>query len=224
MSLYAKEKEILVETAKTLVTKGYLLATGGNLSLKTDDEKSFVITPSNFDYLKMTIDDICVLDLNMNKIEGEKKPSIESSIHCLVYNNRKDVKAIIHTHQVYASTLAIIDMPIPALFDEQVRFLGKSIQIIPYAPSGTVFLQKNLLKFLKNNHNAYILKNHGVICFGDSIDRAIDNIELVEKCALTYLLALCTEKKVTKIPAIVKEVAFHKLREDQKKFGINKNR
>ncbi|MCR4422838.1 MAG: class II aldolase/adducin family protein [Spirochaetales bacterium] len=221
MGLYVKEKEILLETSKLLVSKGYLLATGGNLSLKTSDEKSFLITPSNFDYFKMTIDDICVLDLNMNIIEGERKPSIESSMHCLVYKNRKDVKAIIHTHQVYASTLALIDMPVPALFDEQVRFLGKSIQIVPYAPSGTIFLQKNLSKFIRNYHNAYILKNHGVICFGDSIERAIDNIELVEKCSLTYLLALCTERKISKIPDIVKEVAFHKLREDQKKFDKN---
>lgn len=222
MGIYDEEKKILIETAKHLVSKGYLLATGGNLSMKTKNEKAFVITPSNYDYLLMKPEDICVLDLKMNKIEGDRKPSIESAMHCVVYNKRKDVKAIIHTHQVYASTLAIIDTPIPALYDEQVRFLGKSIQIIPYAPSGTVFLEKNISKFIKNNHNAYILKNHGVICFGNSVERAIDNIEIVEKCSLTYLLALCTERKISKIPPIVREVAFHKLREDQKKFGIVK--
>lgn len=220
MSIYDNEKQILILAAQNLARQGYLVATGGNLSLRTSDKKAFVITPSNFDYFQMKLDDVCVLDFELNIIEGEIKPSIESSMHCEIYKKRPDVNVIIHTHQLYASTLAIINSPIPALYDEQVRFLGKSVQVIPYAPSGTVFLKNNIARFVKNHHNAYILKNHGAICFGVDVDRAIHNIQLLEKCAITYLLALCTEKKITKIPALVKEVAFAKLREDQKKFDI----
>lgn len=218
MGKYDFEKNQIIETAMLLVNKGLLMATGGNLSIRTSDNKAFAITPSNYDYSLMKTDDIIILDFDMNIIEGERKPSIESGMHGVVYKQRKDVKSIIHTHQIYASTLSLICKSVPAIFDEQVRFLGKKIEILSYAPSGTIFLQKVISKAIKNNHNAYILKNHGAICFGDTIQRAIDNIELMEKCCLTYLLALCTEKKISKIPELVKQVAFAKLREDQKKY------
>jgi ribulose-5-phosphate 4-epimerase/fuculose-1-phosphate aldolase len=74
-----------------------------------------------------------------------------------------------------------------------------------------------VVKRVQNRHNAYILQNHGALCFGHDMERAIYNVEILEKCALAYLLALCTEKKVSRIPLAVREVAFAKLRQDQKK-------
>src|SRR6185369_7169206 len=96
----------------------------------------------------------------------------------------------------YASAIALINKPLPALFDEQVRFLGRSVEVVPYAPSGTGFLKQNIVKKIRSGNNAYILQNHGVLCFGVTIQRAIFNVELLEKCALTYLLALCSGEKV----------------------------
>ena len=145
--------------------------------------------------------------------------SIESGMHAAVYEARADVGCVIHTHQVYASALALIDAPIPALYDEQVRWLGRSVEIVPYAPSGTGFLKKNISKMVKNNHNAYILKNHGAMSLGPNPERAVHNMMLLEKCALTYILALCTEKEVHKIPLAIREIVFAKLRKDQKKLG-----
>ena len=80
MSLYDKEKEFLIKTSQELFKKGYLIATGGNLSIRTDDSKAFVITPTNFDYMLMTIEDVCVMDFDMKKIEGKREPSIESGM------------------------------------------------------------------------------------------------------------------------------------------------
>ena len=72
---------------------------------------------------------------------------------------------------------------------------------------------------VKNNHNAYILKNHGALILGSDPERALNNMLLLEKCALTYLLALCTEKKIHKIPLAIREIIFSKLRKDQRKLG-----
>jgi ribulose-5-phosphate 4-epimerase/fuculose-1-phosphate aldolase len=63
-----------------------------------------------------------------------------------------------------------------------------------------------------------MIANHGALVFGDSLERALHNVDVLEKCALAYLLALCTEKRVSKIPLFVRQVAFGKLRKDQKKF------
>jgi len=208
----------IVETAQILVKKGYLMATGGNLSMRIPGESALAITPSNFDYMKMTTNDICVLDFNLNILEGELKPSVESSFHAGIYQKRGDVNAIIHTHQVYTSALALMNAPIPALFDEQVRYLGRSVEIIPYSPSGTDFLKKKIVKYIKNHNNAFIMQNHGALCFGESMMRAIYNVEILEKCSLAYLLTLCAEREASKIPTPIREIAFSKLRKDQKKI------
>ena len=219
MSEYQLHKQEVVNTCHTLLDRGYLKATEGNISARISGQNTFAITPSNYDYSKMQVDDICILDFDMRAIEGEMKPSIESGMHAAVYQNRADVHCIIHTHQPYASALALIKMPIPALFDEQVRFLGRSVDIIPYAPSGTGFLKNAVKAKVKNNNNAFILQNHGVLVFGVTMEQAIHNMALLEKCALTYLLALMTEKKVSKIPLPIREIAFAKLRADEKKFA-----
>ena len=219
MSEYQLYKQQIVDTCHTLLERGYLKATEGNISARVSRQNTFAITPSNYDYAKMQVDDICILDVDMQQIEGEMKPSIESGMHAAVYQNRADAHCIIHTHQPYASALALIKTPIPALFDEQVRFLGRSVEIISYAPSGTGFLKNAVKSKVKNNNNAFILQNHGVLVFGGSMEQAIHNMALLEKCALTYLLAILTEKKISKIPLPIREIVFAKLRADEKKFA-----
>lgn len=217
MGTFDGAKMQVVDTARKLVQKGYLMATGGNLSVRIAEKQAFAITPSNFDYLKMTPEDICILDFDMNVLEGHLKPSVESAMHGAIYQARNDVNAVIHTHQAYVSALTLIKTPIPALFDEQARFLGRSVDIIPYAPSGTGFLKNTVARHVKNHNNAFMMQNHGALIFGHNMERAVHNVEILEKCALAYLLAICSERSVSKIPLLVREIAFAKLRKDQKK-------
>ena len=210
-------KQQIVESCQKLVAKGYLMATGGNVSMRIPDKNAFAVTPSNYDYLKMAPVDVCILDFDLNVLEGSLKPSVESAMHGAIYQARGDVNAIIHTHQVYASALTLIKAPIPALFDEQARFLGRTIQIIPYAPSGTGLLKNQVAKHVKTHNNAFMMQNHGALVFGHDIERAMHNVEILEKCALAYLVAICSERQISKIPLAVREIAFAKLRSDQKK-------
>ncbi|NLF10861.1 MAG: class II aldolase/adducin family protein [Anaerolineaceae bacterium] len=218
MDPYERERQQVVEACRLLVEQGYLAATGGNVSLRLADREGLAITPSNLDYGRMVPGDVCILDLQLNPLDAERKPSVESSLHAAVYQARPDVHAIVHTHQVYASALALIKTSIPALFDEQARFLGRSVDVIPYAPSGTGLLRKQIARHVRDHHNAYILQNHGAICLGHDMERAVNNVEILEKCSLAYLLALCTERPVSKIPLPVREIAFARLRKDQKRI------
>ena len=218
MSAFDLQKTQIVDTAQTLVRKGYLMATGGNISLRIPGHNAFAITPSNYDYFKMTPEDVCVLDFDSDRIEGQLKPSVESAMHGAIYQVRPDVNAVVHTHQAYVSALTLIKAPIPALFDEQARFLGRSVEIIPYAPSGTGLLKNAVAKHVKNHNNAYMMQNHGALVFGHDMERAVHNVEILEKCALAYLLAICSERKISRIPLAVREVAFAKLRKDQRKI------
>jgi L-ribulose-5-phosphate 4-epimerase len=218
MSDYLTYCQLIVDTSKDLTGKGFLSATGGNLSVRIPKKKAFAITPSNYDYMKMIPEDICILGMDLKPLAGERQPSVESAMHAAIYKVRPDVNAIIHTHQVYPSTLALIGKPIPALFDEQVRFLGRSVEIIPYAPSGTGMLMNTVAKHVGDHNNAYIMANHGALLFGMDMERAVHNVSVLEKCALAYLLTLCTEHKASRIPLVVREIAFAKLRKDQKKY------
>ena len=217
MGSYDAAKEQVVKTAQDLTRKGYLMATGGNLSVRVSAPALLAVTPSNYDYMKMTPEDVCILDAQGKLLEGSLVPSVESAMHAAIYQVRPDVNAIVHTHQVYASALTLIKAPIPALFDEQARFLGRSVEIIPYAPSGTGFLKETVAKHVKNQNNAFLMQNHGALCLGHDLERAAHNVEILEKCALAYLLALCSERKVSKLPLAIREIAFAKLRKDQKK-------
>ena len=218
MSRYLIAKQQIVATAQELARRGHLMATGGNVSLRIPGQVALAITPSNLDYMAMTPDDVCILDFDLEPLEGERKPSVEAGMHAAIYQVRGDVNAIIHTHQVYTSALTLIKAPIPALFDEQARFLGRKVDIISYAPSGTGLLKNKIAKQVRDHNNAYMMQNHGALIFGHDIERAVHNVEILEKCAVAYLLALCSERKVSKIPLAVREIAFARLRKDQKKI------
>ena len=219
MDPYFDAKQLILSTSQDLVNKGYLIATGGNLSARVKGEDALAITPSSMDYLTMKLEDVCILDLKAQKIDGERTPSVESSMHAAIFSVRPDVQAIIHTHQVFSSTLAIINLPIPCMYDEQAFFLGKKVKVIPYAPSGTGMLRNKIAKHVQDHANAYLMKNHGALVFGTDMARAVMNVQLLDKCATAYLLALCTGHRVSKIPAFVQEIAFKKLRSAQKKFA-----
>ena len=105
MGQFDSAKKLIVETARQLTQKGFLMATGGNLSVRITGQPAFAITPSNYDYMKMLPEDVCVLDFELKVLEGNRKPSVESGMHAAIYRVRTDVNAIAHTHQVYASTL-----------------------------------------------------------------------------------------------------------------------
>ncbi len=220
MGQYDPIKVQIVASAQRLTSKGYLMATGGNLSIRIPGQAAFAITPSNYDYMKMLPQDVCILGFDLSVIQGSRKPSVESGMHAAIYQVRPDVNAVAHTHQVYASALTLIKKSIPALFDEQTRFLGRCVNLIPYAPSGTGWLKNTIAKHVRDNNNAYLMQNHGALCFGQDLERAEHNVEILEKCSLAYLLALCSGNKVTTIPLPVRELAFAKLRKDQKKYDL----
>ena len=217
MSHYDPFKQQVLDTCQDLARKGYLIGTGGNVSIRIEGEEALAITPSSRDYLTLTLDDICVYAFDKTPLAGELTPSIETGMHTAVYQNRPDVNAVIHTHQPYASVFALINTPIPALFDEQVTQLGNCVEIVPYGMSGSPDLAGNLTAVLDNQCNAYILQNHGIICMGINMAITETNIKVLEKCAQVYQAALATGKEITYLSPASTESFFGMLRSDQRK-------
>jgi len=221
----AYQKQVL-ECTCWLSEHGYfgtLRGTGGNVSVRIPGENAFAITPSTIPYDRLTPADICIVDFDSVQIEGDYPPSVEAGMHLAVYQNRLDVNAVVHTHQLKASAFALLNRPIPALFDEVVMSLGHVVEIIPYALSGSPELAENVAGKLENGSNGYIIQNHGALCLGTTLDKAWLNVELLEKTAQTYMDALSAGGNITVIPKDIEELLVL-IRQDAQKKEAAKNR
>ena len=203
MGRYDEYKRRVLRISQRLSADGYFgskSGSAGNVSMLVEDEDAVVVTPTRLRYDGMTIEDICVVDLDLARIEGERKPSIETPMHVATYKVRADVSAIIHTHQMSASALSVLNLPIPPLFDEVTLAIGKSVEVVPYALSGTRELHDNVARKLANRCHCYIIQNHGALCIGTDFDETFTFVELLEKSATIYMQALATGKPVTVLP------------------------
>jgi glutamate-1-semialdehyde 2,1-aminomutase len=221
MNDYEPIKQQVFDTCQALLGRGYLKANEGNVSIRVPGTDTFAITPSGYDYTRLAPADICLLDLSGHQLAGTQpastaKPSIEAGLHAAAYRHRPDVSVVIHTHQPYASALAIMRKPIPALFDEQARNLGRGVPVVRYGPSGTGLLRRNTESAIKRGGNAFILANHGVLVLGTDPEHAMHNVALLEKCSVSYLMSLMTGERTRRIPLVVREIAFGQLRKEEK--------
>jgi len=73
MDAFEQARTLVVQTARRLVEGGYLLATGGNVSVRIPGHRAFAITPSDYDYRRMLPEDVCVLDLDLRIVQGARK-------------------------------------------------------------------------------------------------------------------------------------------------------
>ena len=224
MSQYASYKQQVLETCQDLTRKGYLVGTGGNVSVRIEGEEALAITPSSMDYLALNEDDICVYSFDKEPLEAKHVPSVEMAMHIAVYQNRPDVNAVVHTHQPYASTFTLINETIPALFDEQVANLGNCVDVVPYGMSGTAELMENITANLDNQCNAYLLQNHGILCLGITIDKVALNVLLLEKVARVYYYAMTSGKPITLLRPESEETIFAMLKSEQRKELRRKKR
>jgi ribulose-5-phosphate 4-epimerase/fuculose-1-phosphate aldolase len=125
---------------------------------------------------------------------------MEAGMHIDIYRRRPDVNAVVHTHQLFASVLSILNQPIPALFDEITAEIGPRVEVIPYAVSGSRQLARNVANRLDNHCFCYIIQNHGALNLGRDMATALKNAELLEKVAQAYYYALCTGREISHLP------------------------
>ena len=202
MSDYDSIRREVLDSCRWLAEHGYLgqLSSGGNISVRLPGEKIVALTPSGKSYFSLGLNDICVTDFEQTVIEGSLTPSIEAGMHIGVYKKRPDVNAVIHTHQPFASVLAIINKPIPALFDEITVEIGHEVAIVPYAFSGSSELVNNVIGKLGNACHCYLIQNHGALSLGADMQRAMKNLELLENVAQIFYHALATGEEIQKLP------------------------
>ena len=181
MSARDEVRQQVVNACRYLSGRGFLAGTGGNVSMRLDPMR-FAITPSGVDYQSMTPGDLCVVNIETLALEeGTRKPSVEHGLHAAMLWGRPDAAAVVHTHQPLASAVALLSA--------ELTVLGQRVPAVAYAPSGTPLLVRALRKRLRPDSNAYLLRNHGLICCGSTMAAAISVAEQTEDVARRYLRA-----------------------------------
>ena len=186
--LLQKEREELVKYGKMIIQAGLTKGTGGNFSVYNREEGLMAITPSGIPYMIMKPEDIVIMDLKGNIVEGELVPSSEHAMHAMVYEKRSDVNAMVHMHSIFCTTLSALNESLPAV-DYLVAFSGdKEVKCAKYATYGTVELAENALEAL-GNQNAVLLANHGLNAVAGNMMMAFAIAEQIEFCAEVYIRA-----------------------------------
>ena len=137
----------------------------------------------------MTGDDMMVIDLDGNILEGRHRPSSEWKLHAAIYRAFDRAGAVVHTHSPYATAFAINHLPIPVVLYEIAWFLGGDIPVAEGALPGSPQVGENCVKVL-GERNGCLMGNHGAVALGEDLAQAYTRAVYIEDAAKAYSLAL----------------------------------
>ncbi len=161
--------------------------TSGNVSGRAGDY--VVIKPSGVRYEELQPDDMVVVDLDGEVVEGRLKPSVDTATHLYVYRHRPDVGGIVHTHSNYATAFAALGRPIPVYLTAMADEFGGPIPVGAYARIGSEEIGQEVVRSIGSSP-AILMKNHGVFTVGPTPTAAMKAAVMVEDVAKTVHLAL----------------------------------
>lgn len=188
-------KKKVYEANMELPRYGLVTFTWGNVSGVDRKEGLFVIKPSGVDYDKMTWEDMVVMDLEGNRVEGRYKPSSDTPTHLELYKAFPEIGGIVHTHSSYATSWAQAGRSIPCygtthadyIYGEVpcVRCLSKE-EIEEAYEKNTGLLIVNEFRKMKKEPMAVpavLCKNHGPFAWGKDAMDAVHNAVVLEEVA-----------------------------------------
>lgn len=176
----------IIEACVDMNRRGINQGTSGNISIRIAE--GMLLTPSGIPYGEMEPEDIVVMHPDGSH-EGTRKPSSEWRFHRDIMATRPEVGAIVHTHSMFATTLACLHLDIPAVHYMVAAAGGPTIRCAPYATYGTQAVSDLALKALEGR-NACLLANHGMIVLGPNLKKALWLAVEVETLAAQYWRAL----------------------------------
>jgi L-fuculose-phosphate aldolase len=211
--LHEDTRREIADTGRRLELEGLLSTTAGNISARVEPELA-AITPTAIPYPQIRPEDVVVVDLAGRVVDGERRPSSELPFHTAVYRARSDVGAVVHTHSPFATTLAVMRRPIPAVHYVIASFGVTEIPVVEYETYGTGELALRCEQVAATGTNGALLANHGAVAFGPTLERAATLASLLEFLAATYYRAL-----VAGGPVLLPEAEIARVAERYKTHG-----
>jgi L-ribulose-5-phosphate 4-epimerase len=181
----AELKQKIVDITNELFAVDIITATGGNISARIAGTEIIWITPSKMFKGGLSADDLILVDLDGNMVEGKTRPSIEAPLHTGIYRAREDVLAVIHSHAPYATAIALCNICFPPItFD---GYLISKLPTVPFAMSGQELAQA-VLEQIGTWPGAF-LQNHGFLAMGKDLRTAANLTLSVEHMGKVLMIA-----------------------------------
>jgi L-fuculose-phosphate aldolase len=177
----------IIRNGRKLWERQYVDGNGGNLSARLGAE--FVLcTPTMLSKADLEVADICLSDLNGKILAGDRTLTSELLLHLEIYKANPKARAVVHCHPPYATAFAMAGViPPNGLIPEYEVFIGPAA-VAPYETPGTQAFAETVLPWV-HEHNTILLKNHGVVCWADTVTHAEWLAEIVDTYCKTYLIA-----------------------------------
>lgn len=188
--LLAELREQVIEVGLEAHRRGIVHGTAGNFSIRDPETGLIAISPSGMPYGTMTTADVCIVDLDAKVCDGHRRPSSETPMHTMIMRQRPDVAAIVHTHSHYCTVVSTFKPCLPPILTETVLVLGPRVPVTRYGETGTPDIGHSILEVMTPESRAVIMKNHGLICFGQTFEQGLLYAMIAEEAARVYINAL----------------------------------
>ena len=198
--------------------RSYVDGNGGNISCRIG-ENAVICTPTLLSKADLRPQDLCLVDMEGNQLEGGFPHTSEIFLHLEVYKNVPQAKAVVHCNPPHATAYAIAGrVPPPGIIPEFDVFVG-SVAIAPYETPGTKRFARTVIPFVQN-HNTILLKNHGIVCWADTPTHAEWHAETLENYCRTLLISKQLGVPYSRIP----EAGQEELLAIKKRLGLPNER
>lgn len=214
-AIWEEAKRAVAETARELARLGLVAGSSGNVSTRlmpSEGRELLTITASRKACASLAPQDVVVVDFEADPVEGELVPSSETMIHVGIYKARPDVQAVIHSHPIFATIVAVAGLDIPPIVDEMAILVGGTVKVAEYGFPGSEELAQRACQALEER-KAVLLRNHGMVSVGGSLEEALEICHLVERIAQIFVYSSLLGKINTLPPEVVEaEKALFQMR------------
>jgi len=186
----------VVEVARGLFENKLVVSTFGVVSTRIPNTDYVLITPSGFSKARLDKENLIIVDLEANLVQGKFRPSVETPMHTYIHKRRPDLSTVIHTHSPMACAFAASNMDIPCVSAEQAFYLGGRVPVIrKYSlPGSTEEIElENIVRALKSI-NAVLMRKHGAVIVGRTPEEALDTAIVLEDVATIALHSILLSK------------------------------
>ena len=174
----------VVQACRELAQTGLVVGSAGNVSARSAD--LVLVTPTGARLATLTEDELAVVDLDGNLVDGPLRPTSELPLHLAVYRNFA-AGAVVHTHPPMATALACVADELPCIHYTLLS-LGGSVRVAPYVTFGTAELAAGVVEALRGR-TAALMGGHGAVTYGDDLGAALAATQLLEWACGVYVHA-----------------------------------
>lgn len=200
--MFEKEKAKVLQTALAIKENRLISLSGGNVSCQVTENR-YLVTPSGMLYEQMVPEDICLIDAQCKVIEGRRKPSSDSAALVYMFQNMKNVQAIIHTHQPWATAAGFVTDCLPEFLVTIIDACHNPVNVAPFTPSSDIGMGVLAAQY-GTDASAVILKHHGVLAYGEDLEEALYAAVYLEESAKTWMIAKAAGADIPPIePALI---------------------